>query len=124
MQVSQARRFETGSWNMAGTLALGQSLDLLEEVGIGEVWASIEALNTQLAEGLESLGFTIESPRGQGERSGILAFSRPGLDPEALRERLEKHKIIVSARRGWIRAAPHFYNQPGQIEWLLEVLKH
>ena len=118
-----AARFEEGAHNMAGIAALGASLALLIEVGMAEVWRRIEALSEQLAEGLAKLGCTIVSPRGALERSGILAFTREGLDPAALVKRLEtEERIYVTARRGWVRVSPHFYNQPEQIERFLSAL--
>lgn len=117
-----ARRFETGSWNVAGGIALGQSLELFNEVGIGHVWQRIDALTTQLCTGLDALGYQVISPRGEGERSGIVAFTRTGLDAKAAAKELEDKNIFVSARRGWLRAAPHFYQTPAQIERLLEAL--
>lgn len=117
-----ARRFEEGAVNVPGTLALGASLGLFLEVGIEEVWRRIRALTDQLVEGLNRLDCTVVSPRGEGEASGIVAFEPHKLDPMALVKQMEQEGIHVTARRGWVRVSPHFYNQPGQIERFLEVL--
>jgi selenocysteine lyase/cysteine desulfurase len=117
-----ASRFEEGSHNMAGLGALGESLGLFLEIGIEQVWAAIEALTGRLAEGAARRGWRVESPRGDGERSGIVALSRPGVDPAAIAAQLEQRGISVAARHGWLRVSPHFYNTPDQIDALLAAL--
>lgn len=120
--VHAARRFEDGAANMPGLLALGASLELFAEVGPAEVWRRIEALNAQLSEGLRRRGFEIISPRGEGERSGIVVCRKEGLDPAECVKRLEARGIHITARRGWLRISPHFYNHAGQIDQLLAEL--
>lgn len=117
-----ARRFEPGSYNIAGILGLGASLDLLLDLGIDEVWRRVEALTTRLCDGLASRGYRIFSPRDQpGERSGIVAWlPKPGQDPKRLVGDLERQGIILAVREGRLRASPHFYNTPEQIDRLLE----
>lgn len=117
-----AMRFEEGSHAMALVAAFGHSLSLLQDFGITEVWRQIEVLTGRLAEGLDRAGFHVVSPRGEGERSGIVSFSGPWEDPKAWVRRLEERKIYVAARRGWLRASPHFYNQASQIDGLVEAL--
>jgi selenocysteine lyase/cysteine desulfurase len=120
--LPDARRFEEGSHNMAGAAALGESLALLNEVGIDAVTAAIGELTDRLIEGARRLGLTVVSPRGEGERSGIVALTAEGFDAAAVAAALEKESIIVAARRGWLRVSPHFYNTPAQIDRLLEAL--
>lgn len=121
--VNSAKRFEEGAYNMPGIQALDASVSLLLEVGPAEVFRRIEALNARLDEGLRKRGYEVVSPRGEGERSGILVFRREGLDPAECVKRLEEREIYVTARRGWVRVSPHFYNQPEQIDRLLAALK-
>ena len=74
-----ARRFEPGSWNVPGLLALGASLELLLSVGIDEVWRRVEALTGQLEAGLRQNGYRIYSPaeaRGRAERHRDLRAAR------------------------------------------------
>ena len=126
-----ARRFEPGSWNLPGILALGASLDLLLGVGIDTVWQRVEALTGRLDERLRDRGYEVHSPRAaEGERSGIVIFSPPGgnADPSAHAQRtqlvadLERRGIVIVLREGRLRASPHFYNTPRQIDQLLEAL--
>lgn len=117
-----AMRFEEGSHAMALIAAFGQSLSLLQEAGIKEVWNRIGRLNDRLIEALVKLDFELQSPRGEGERSGIVAFSGPWQDPRPWIKTLEERRIHIAARRGWLRVSPHFYNTPDQIDELAGAL--
>jgi cysteine desulfurase / selenocysteine lyase len=126
--LPDARRFEPGSYNMPGIFALGASLGLLLEVGAGAVWRRIEALTAHLCAGLASRGYRVLSPRGDGERSGIVSFAPPDPDlrgtpplPEMV-ERLEQKGVVIALREGRLRASPHFYNGTEQLDRLLDAL--
>ncbi len=136
-----ARRFEPGSYNIPGMLALGASLDMILEVGIDEIWKRTDALTTQLCDGLPQAGYRVLSPREPNACSGIVVFeppppgSTPALAPGSVPQsdadlnvkrivsELEKQNIHIVTRNGRLRASPHFYNQPEQIEQLLDALK-
>jgi selenocysteine lyase/cysteine desulfurase len=118
-----ARRFEEGSYNMAGAAALGAALEVINEFGIENVWGAVEALTARLAEGAARLGVAVASPRADGQRSGIVALDLgAGADPVATATELGRRGIHVAARRGWLRVSPHFYNRPDQIDALLAAL--
>jgi len=118
-----ARRFETGCWNIAGLRALGASLSLLEEVGIDTVWQRVDALCEYLRGGLAEKGYRVVTPGGAGERSEIVSFmAPPGLDPQAVVKQLELRNIILALRGGRLRASPHFYNNAEQVDRLVDAL--
>jgi len=123
-----ARRFEPGSYNIPGILALGASLQLLLDTGIDTVWTRIEAITTRLCEKLASKGYRVFSPRGEGERSGIVTFEPPQASvrvtppPEQIVADLERLRIVIVVREGRLRASPHFYNTPEQIDTLVDAL--
>lgn len=120
-----ARRFEPGSYNVPGLLALGASLELFTEVGMATVWQRIEALTQRLCDGLADRGYRVCSPRRQpSERSGIVVFEpgRRDLNVPQVAAALRDKGIIVAVRAGRLRASPHFYNHEGQIDRLLAAL--
>jgi len=123
-----ARRFEPGSWNVPGCFALAASMDLLLNVGVGQVWSRLDALTSRLCDGLLERGATLHTPRGHAdEHSGIVVFDPPPVDgrspdPGVVAGRLKKQRIELAVRSGRLRASPHFYNTPAQIDRLLDAL--
>lgn len=120
---TDARRFEPGSYNLAGILAMGASFELLLEVGLENVWRQIEELTDQLCDGLTEKGYRVFSPREEGEKSGIVSFTaRDASRHQQILDDLEKQNIILALRQGRLRASPHFYNTPQQIQRLIDAL--
>src|SRR5262249_54320330 len=62
-----AAKVECGSWNVPGFLALKGSLELLASLGVEAIAGRIKSLTDRLIEGLEAKGYSIISPRGEGE---------------------------------------------------------
>jgi selenocysteine lyase/cysteine desulfurase len=117
-----AGRFEEGTPNAPGIFALGAAIDLLLELGVDAIWERVQALGERLVRGLESRGARVLSPRGPGETSGIVSFTWPDEEPRHTAARLRAKKIFVVARRGGVRASPHFYNDEEEIDRLVAAL--
>ena len=123
--VRSGRRFEPGSYNVAGVLALAASIELLLDVGLDAVWTRIEALTARLCRGVDEKGYEVVSPRThEAERSGIVIFrARPDAPPpERIVADLRALGIIIVVREGRLRASPHFYNTDEQVDRLVEAL--
>lgn len=122
--LPDARRFEPGTYNIPGILALGASLDLLLEVGIATAWSRVEALTQRLCEGLTNKGYRVFSPRENAEeRSGIVIFEHA--DPTRHRKivnELETADIVIALREGRLRFSGHFYNGAEQVDRLIAAL--
>jgi selenocysteine lyase/cysteine desulfurase len=117
-----ATRYEAGTPNILGALALATSIGVLREVGIDRIAAHILDLTDHLADGLQSRGYTLLAPRTPNERSGIITFTKPGTDPIALGQRLAAAGICTTNRATGIRVSPHGYNTHAEIEALLHEL--
>jgi len=141
-----AKRFEPGSLNVPGLVALAASVDLLLDVGIENIWHRVEQLTAHLAAGLKAKGWGVFSPRTSGgERSGIVSFTPPADSPFARGEHpagqprvsspganasdlnrvvaeLKRDGIILAHRAGRLRASPHFHNTPHHLDRLLDAL--
>lgn len=118
-----ARRFDSGVYNLAGVCALGASIDHLLEVGIDQVQKRVKLLTDMLVEGIRTKGWKVHSPRTASEWSGIVSFSSKKDDVDALRKHLRaEFKIVVANRLGRMRASPHFYNSEDEIQQLIDAL--
>ena len=124
--LDDARRFEPGSYNIAGILAMGASIEYLLEVGIEDVWKRVDALTTMVEQGVKSKGYRVFTPREEeSERSGILIFEAPeGRENEHadIVGGLGQKGIVVALREGRIRVSPHFYNTKEQIQKFIDEL--
>jgi selenocysteine lyase/cysteine desulfurase len=120
-------RYEGGSQNMAGMLALGASLDLLLELGLERLSAAILDITDRACERLREIGAIIVSDRrlehraGQ-QRSGIIAFELADRDPLAVKKHCLTRQVVLSCRSGRLRISPHAYNNEEDVERLVEAL--
>ena len=119
---SDAKRFECGSYNIPGILAMNASMKLIEEIGIDLISKRVLALTDALVEGLKRKGYEVISSRSEGEASGIVSFVSRTHDHKEINRELMWKKIVLALREGRLRASPHFYNSPEQIELVLNAL--
>jgi selenocysteine lyase/cysteine desulfurase len=118
-----ARRFDLGSYNLAGVFGLGAAINLWLDVGIDHVSSHVLMLTDRLVERLKDKDYRIISSRRKGEASGIVSFVSDVHDLAALRDRLEKeHSIVTAFREGRLRASPHAYNTIEEIDQLADAL--
>jgi selenocysteine lyase/cysteine desulfurase len=118
-----ARRFDSGAYNVAGINALGASINLLLEVGIEEIQKRIKLLTDHLVEGLKRKGWRIYSPRTASEWSGIISFASDKQDMQEIQRHLrDEFRIVIARRLGRLRASPHFYNTEEEIDQLVDAL--
>ncbi|HYG77943.1 MAG TPA: aminotransferase class V-fold PLP-dependent enzyme [Planctomycetota bacterium] len=117
-----AKRFECGSYTIPCVLALGASLKMILDVGVDLIGRRIRALTQQLCDGLTAKGYNVYSSRAENEWSGIVTFTHPSHDMKAIVRDLMSRKIVIVMREGRLRASPHFYNTPEQIDQLLSAL--
>jgi selenocysteine lyase/cysteine desulfurase len=117
-----AGRWESGTLNVGGIAALGASLELLLEIGIPALQARVFELTDYLSDRAERAGLSVFSSRRVEDKSGIVSLTLPGDPREAVR-RCRAAGVVVSQRAGRVRASPHAYNTPEEIDRLLEVLR-
>lgn len=122
-----ARALETGGTsNYPGAAALGASLALVNEFGIGAAERHILGLSARLREELDGLGFDVISHADAP--SGITTFrTSPDMtrDEVVVNELLDE-RILVSIRYtsnvGGIRVSTHFYNDEHDLDVLVSAL--
>ncbi len=119
-----ARRFECGSPNMLGAIALEASLSLLEEVGMEQVARGLGERVQWLQDGLARIpGTRLLSPQEPARRAGIVTFCLDGKASQPLFERLRAEQVVCALRGGGIRFSPHFYTPPQVIDETLALLR-
>jgi len=118
-----ARRFDGGSYNLAGIWGLGGSIDWLLEIGVQNIWDRVRSLTDRLVEGVRAKGYRVVSSRAPSEASGIAAFVSTSLDHARIVNHLrQEYRTVIASRCGRLRASPHFYNTEEEIDQLVEHL--
>ena len=115
-------RLAGGDLLLVAIFALGGAVDLLLELTVPAIEERVLGLTEHLVEGLRRRGAQLRSPRGPGEESGIVSFTLDDEPPEETGRRLQERGFFVAVRRGGVRASPHFYNTPAELDALLEAL--
>lgn len=103
-----ADRFNLGTSNWMGMVALHATLTLLQEVGIDRINEQIGMLIDALIQDLTERGYRLSASTAPEHRSGIVVAQVP--DAEEASARLNDAGIVVTSRGGGVRIAPHFYN--------------
>ncbi|MCF6753310.1 aminotransferase class V-fold PLP-dependent enzyme [Pseudomonas stutzeri] len=117
------RRFECGSPNMLGAMALDASLSLLEEIGMPQVASELAERIDWLRQGLKGIdGIELLSPELPERRSGIVTFRLDSGSNQTLFEQLKAEQIVCALRGGGVRFSPHFYTEARIIDETLAVV--
>jgi selenocysteine lyase/cysteine desulfurase len=93
-------------------------------VGIGpdKIGERLLGITDQLCERLARAGLPVASCREGNRRSGIVSFDVPGRDPLQLKKDCRARGVIVNARAGRMRAAPHAYCNDEDIDRLINAV--
>jgi cysteine desulfurase/selenocysteine lyase len=131
-------RFEAGTPNVGGAIALGAALDYLEGVGWAELAAHEQALAERAVRGArDRFGSKVRfygPPLGR-DREAVLSFSLDGVHPHDVASILDAEGVAIRSghhcaqplmeRLGvpaLSRASPYLYNTTGEIDTFLDAL--
>ena len=120
--VATAQRFECGTQNSIAIVAMEQSLSLLLEIGIDEIWE--RALErTELLFDLVSANDELQliSCNAEGRYAGITIFRHKNNSDQDLYEKLSRNNVLCAMRGGGIRFSPHFYIPPDSLKKAIEI---
>lgn len=121
--ATDARRFECGSPNTLGTIALEASLSLLEEVGMEQVrqaiWQRVDCLLDRINAHPQ---LEVLSAQNSERRSAIVTFRHLEISSEILYKQLQEKEILCAMRGGGIRFSPHFYTPMENLDAALEAI--
>ncbi len=120
-----SRRFEVGSFNLAGAYAADAALDLLTDLGKEAIENRVLDLSAHLVESASTLGLKAAVPGSGPAQSHIVTFGAldagghgfstdPMITP--LSQRLAEANVVHSIRRGQLRFAVHAYNNRDDID--------
>jgi cysteine desulfurase / selenocysteine lyase len=116
-----AGRFEEGTPNAPGLLALGASCEALLSVDVEHIAHRIKELTDHLVAELKGAGYHVRSPRSGQDWSGIVSFTGDKNDGERLAA-AQSEGVFIAYRDGALRASPHAYNNFDDLERLMRVL--
>ncbi|MFC1849683.1 aminotransferase class V-fold PLP-dependent enzyme [candidate division CSSED10-310 bacterium] len=117
-----AARYNDGSPNLMGIMALDAALQMLLEAGVGRIFNRILELSAYtMAKVRERDGFLLTPPDSQ-KRAGIVTFKIGDQDSQAVWAFLKEHKVMCSVRSGWLRISTHGYNTSDDIDHAFEVI--
>jgi len=116
-----AARFEAALENFPGIWGMDAAVKTVLGLGTRAVEAHILSLVEHASERLRARGWTINSPHGPCEMSGILSFSGP-VDVVALETRLRDAKIDIALRAGRARISPSYHNTLDDIDTFVDAL--
>ncbi|MEY8445565.1 cysteine desulfurase [Enterococcus ratti] len=129
-------KFEAGTPNIAGAIALGQAIDYLENLGLDTIHHYEEELVAYVLPKLQKInGLTIYGPQDSVYRTGVVAFNLEGLHPHDLATALDMEGIAVRAGHhcaqpllkylevsSTVRASFYFYNTKQDADRLVEAI--
>ncbi|HET6879670.1 MAG TPA: aminotransferase class V-fold PLP-dependent enzyme [Pirellulales bacterium] len=117
-----AGRYEGGTYNMPGLLALGASLEMLADYPPGKISRRVLDLTDAICDRLPSVGAVSTTCREPQQASGIVSFEIPGRNLAEVRRQCRERQVVLSCRSGRLRVSPHAYNNAEDIDRLFEAL--
>ena len=118
-----ASRFEEGSHNYVGLVALNAALDLIAEIGVEAIAARIKELTDLMLAGAVERGGEAVSPRGSGEWSGIVLWRPPAHRPaKEIVPAMHQELIVINEREGCVHAGINVFNNEEDVTRVLRFL--
>ncbi len=117
---NDASRFEEGSPNVFGILALKSSLNLIRKLGPDKIARRVTMLTEYLKKNISEKKY--ECLSRQNESSCIISFKPQNGHSRELYRRLKNERIFAAERRKAIRFSPHFYNDLQEMECIVEIM--
>ena len=91
-------KFEAGTPNIAGAIALGAAVDYLSNLGMENVHAYEQELVDYVLPKLQAIeGLTVYGPKDSNQHTGVIAFNIDGLHPHDVATALDYEGVAVRA---------------------------
>jgi len=115
-----AELFEGGVSNAVGFAAMEAALDLIQQIGVPEIFAHVNRYHDRLEAGLIERGFTSLRARDLRARSCTLGVLPPeGVSVVELSGELNARGVACALPDGLLRFAPHWPNSLDEIPFVL-----
>jgi selenocysteine lyase/cysteine desulfurase len=118
---ASARRFDSGTPPVPSLYPGVAGMALVAEAGVPAIEAHVEALVDRLLAGLDELGATVATPRGEREHGPLVCVV--STDPDALVAALASDGIVTSTRDSNLRVSLHLYNVEDDVDRILAALR-
>jgi selenocysteine lyase/cysteine desulfurase len=118
---ADARRFELGTEAYPAHYQLNRALAFLEQFSSAAIEQHVEGLTDQLVGELDKISLHVVTPSSWAQRGGNICFLTN--DADRLQRSLASHRIQVIGGSGRVRISPHVFNEAGDIDRLLTILR-
>lgn len=129
-------KFEAGTPNIAGAIALGQAVDYLSAIGMDQIHAHVQELVAYVLPKLQAIeGVTVYGPQDPAHHTGVIAFNIEELHPHDVATALDYEGVAVRAghhcaqplitRLGIssaVRASFYLYNTTADCDKLIDAI--
>ncbi|QDK71750.1 cysteine desulfurase [Lactococcus protaetiae] len=106
-------KFEAGTPNIAGAIALGAAIDYINSLGLDEIHQhERELIDYVMPKLLEIDGLTLYGPVDNAKRSGVIAFNLEGLHPHDVATALDMEGVAVRAGHHCAQPLLHYLDTP------------
>lgn len=106
-------KFEAGTPNIAGAIALGAAIDFLTEIDLAEIHAyEAELVAYVLPKLLAIDGLTVYGPQDPKDHTGVIAFNLDGLHPHDTATALDMEGVAVRAGHHCAQPLLNYLNVP------------
>jgi selenocysteine lyase/cysteine desulfurase len=121
--AEDARRFESGTENIAGIAGLGATVDLLHELDRQRVEARVLDRAELLATLLDAAGMDVDRSPRRADRSGIVMARSRVRSAQVLHDRLLSDGVRCSLRGNGLRFAPHYFSNDADLHRAADSLR-
>ncbi len=130
-------KFEAGTPNIAGAIALGAAIDYLNEIGMENIHRYEQELVAYVLPKLQEIGgVTVYGPQDPEQHTGVIAFNLEGIHPHDVATALDMEGVAVRAGHhcaqplmnylnlpATARASFYFYNTKEDADRLIEAIQ-
>lgn len=130
-------KFEGGTQNVEGAVALGAAIEYLNEIGITEVSKIEHELMEYALEKLNTLPYVkVYGPKNINHRSGVISFDIEGIHPHDVASVFDSHNVAIRSGNhcaqplmrfmginATCRASFYLYNTKEDVDKLIEAIE-